>query len=80
MIEAVGFKEWLKDNTTYSDTVIKDTVSRMKRADYMLEWNDEEVYQFRLEHTDDYMNLSVSVRSQIKRAVKWYTAFQKQNK
>ena len=78
MIKTIEFKEWLKNNTTFSDNVIKDTVSRMKRADYLLEWKDEEIYQFHLEHIDDYMNLSVSVRSQIKRAIKLYTEFQRQ--
>jgi hypothetical protein len=75
MIEADEFKEWLKKNSTYSDAVITDTVSRVKRADYILEWKDEEVYQFYLEHTEEYKQLSGSVRSQIKRAVKWYFAF-----
>ena len=41
MIESDEFKEWLRENTTYSD-------------------------------------LSVSVKSQIKRAVKWYTMFANQ--
>jgi hypothetical protein len=75
MIEADGFKEWLKKNSTYSDAVISDTVSRVKRADSILEWSDEEVYQFYLEHTEEYKRLSVSVRSQMKRAVKWYFEF-----
>ena len=44
MIEAEQFKEWLKNNTTYSDAVICDTVSRIKRADSILEWSDDEVY------------------------------------
>ena len=43
MIEAEQFKEWLKNNTTYSDAVICDTVSRIKRADSILEWSDDEV-------------------------------------
>jgi hypothetical protein len=75
MIEADEFKEWLKENSSYSDAVITDTVSRVKRADYILEWRAEEVYQFYLEHTEEYKQLSSSVRSQIKRAVKWYYAF-----
>ena len=38
MIESDEFKEWLRENTTYSDAVIGDTVSRMKRADHFLKW------------------------------------------
>jgi DNA (cytosine-5)-methyltransferase 1 len=75
MIEADEFKEWLNKNSSYSDAVITDTVSRMKRADCILEWKEEEVYQFYLERTEEYKQLSSSVRSQIKRAVKWYFAF-----
>lgn len=72
MIEADQFKKWLKTNTTYSDAVICDTVSRIKRVDNILAWDDAEVYQFYLEHSDSYKALSVSVRSQLKKAVALY--------
>ena len=72
MIDTVNFKQWLLENTTYSDAVITDTISRIKRADAILEWYDDEVYQFYLEREDAYKKLSVSVRSQIKKAVKLY--------
>lgn len=49
MIDVEMFKTWLKSNTTYSEAVISDTVSRIKRADKILEWNDEETYFFYLE-------------------------------
>lgn len=75
MIEAEQFRQWLKDTTEYSDAVICDTVSRIKRADSILQWNDEEVYQFYLERSDSFKALSVSVRSQLKRAVKLYRAY-----
>ena len=75
MIESNEFKNWLKENSKYSDAVIGDTVSRMKRADHILEWEDDELYQYHLEHLEEYSELSVSVRSQIKRAVKWYNIF-----
>ena len=73
MVDTINFKQWLLENTTYSDAVITDTISRIKRADAILEWYDDEVYQFYLEREDDYKKLSTSVRSQIKKAVK--TAF-----
>lgn len=72
MINTVQFRAWLKENTSYSDAVINDTVSRAKRADGILEWYDDEVYQFYLERNEKYQALSSSVRSQIKKAVKLY--------
>ena len=72
MIDTELFKSWLKENTSYSDAVIGDTISRVKRADNILEWYDDEVYQFYLEHEENYKVLSVSVRSQIKKAVSLY--------
>lgn len=75
MIRANEFKCWLVENTSYSAPVVSDTVSRIKRADKILEWNEEDIYQFRLEQKEEYKLLSVSVRSQIKKAVKLYTEF-----
>ena len=75
MIYINEFRVWLKENTSYSLPVISDTVSRAKRADKILEWSEEDVYQFRLEQLDEYQKLSVSVRSQIKKAVKLYSEF-----
>lgn len=79
MVEAEQFKNWLKENTSYSSPVISDTVSRLKRADGILSWQDDEVYLFFLERKDEYRSLSVSVRSQIKRAVKLYSNYRTQN-
>lgn len=75
MIKTKEFKEWLGENTSYSAPVISDMASRVKRADKILEWNKEDVYQFKLEQKDEYKILSVSVRSQIKKAVKLYNDF-----
>lgn len=75
MIEAEQFRKWLKNNTTYSNAVIYDIVSRAKRADSILEWADSEVYQFYLEHCEAYKTLSVSVRSQLKKAVALYRIY-----
>lgn len=77
MIEAEQFKRWLKENTSYSDTVVSDIVSRIKRADGILEWYDDEVYQFYLERNCAYRALSVSVRSQLKKAVALYNMYRK---
>lgn len=79
MVNLEPFREWLQANTTYSPPVIRDTVSRLKRADSILEWNDDEVYQFYLERTEEYKALSSTVRSQVKKAVKLYWQFRQSN-
>lgn len=75
MIDVEMFKAWLRSNTTYSEAVIGDTISRIKRADNILEWSDEETYFFYLEQKEKYKGLSVSVRSQIKKSVTLYHSF-----
>lgn len=75
MIEIDNFKGWLKENTEYSDAVIGDTVSRMKRADSILTWNNTDTYLFYLEKEQQFDALSVSVRSQIRKAVKLYSIY-----
>lgn len=74
------FKEWLSVNTDYSKATVSDIVSRVKRADKILHWFDNIIYQFMLEQQDEYKALSSSVRSQIKRAVKLYSKFIEQSK
>ena len=75
MIELDGFRKWLQNNTSYSNRVISNIVSRFKRADSILPWFNDEVYQYWLEQEKRYKALSVSVRSQIKKAVKLYFSF-----
>lgn len=75
MIEIEKFRNWLKENTAYSEAVVGDIISRVKRADNILPWSNEETYQFYLEKQSTYKMLSVSVRSQIKKAVKLYSEF-----
>lgn len=72
MVDAAQFRVWLREHTNYSEAVINDTVSRVRRADSILEWNDEEVYLFYLERKEEYKHLTTSVRSQIKKAVNLY--------
>lgn len=77
MIDIVLFKEWLAANTNYSEAVISDIVSRMKRADNILTWEPTTVYLFKLEQSDSFKKLGVSVKSQLRRAVKYYVEFVK---
>ena len=75
MVDTSGFKAWLHSNTKYSEKVICDIISRLRRVDNILPWSNEEIYQFNLEHNKQYDELSVSVRSQCKRAVKLYSQY-----
>lgn len=75
MIDLSNFKLWLTEHKTFSTATISNTVSRFKRADGMLPWFNDAIYQFRLEQSADYQSLSSDVRSQIKRAVKLYFEF-----
>ena len=45
----------------------------------ILEFNSDDAYQFRLEQEEIYKSLSVSVRSQIKKAVKLYQEYKKKD-
>ncbi len=80
MVRFQDFRIWLENNTEYSKRTISNTVSRLRRADAILPWFDDEVYIFRLEQSEQYKTLSVTVRSQIKKAVKLYFEFIKSSK
>lgn len=75
MIEVNEFKAWLKENTNYSDAVVGDMTSRVKRADHILEWSGDETYFFYLSEQPEYKALSISVRSQLKKSVKLYMEY-----
>ena len=72
MVNTDLFKEWLETNTNYSAPVIRDMLSRLKRADTILTWQNEEVYIFYLERQEKFKELSPTVRSQLKKSVKLY--------
>lgn len=72
MVDIQGFKEWLKVSKTYSPASISDLGSRLKRADSIRAWVDDETYLFYLEKEESFKCLSVSVKSQLRRAVKLY--------
>ena len=76
MIKAESFKKWLEENTSYTDKVIGDTISRMKRADSMCSWSKRGDYLNRLENIDEFQHLSLSVKSQIRKAIKLYHQFE----
>lgn len=80
MIDETGFTKWLSTTTAYSEAVIRDTVSRIKRADRILQWEDEDIYVFYLEKTQEFKALSVSVRSQLRKSVSLYHLYKKEGK
>ena len=75
MIESKEFHDWLKHNTNDCERVITDNVSRMKRADNIYKWSGEDTYLYYLEKEKSFTELTVSVRSQVRKAVKLYMAY-----
>ena len=75
MLELSNFKLWLTEHKAYSHKTIGNIASRVKRADGILPWFNDTVYQFHLEQSEEYQMLSAAVRSQIKKAVKLYFEF-----
>ena len=71
------FRQWLLSNTTYSNRVVSNIVCRLNRAGRMHPVRPEEIYLFELEHTDEFNGLSVTVKSQIRKAVKLYFQYAK---
>ena len=74
MIDGEGFKLFLKDKG-YSAAVVGDICSRAKRADKLKEWSSDELYLFQLEKDEAFQGFSVSVKSQIRKAVKLYNEY-----
>lgn len=72
MINEQTFKTWLICNTDLTRASINDVLSRVRRANKMLEIYDDPLYMYYLSNLDSYKTLSVNVRSQIKRAVTLY--------
>ena len=79
MIKHEEFRAWLKAETNYSKETISNIVSRIRRADDILPWFDEQLYLFKLEQELDSQVVSRFVRSQIKKAVKLYFNFVEQS-
>ncbi len=75
MIDRENFKKWLEQNTALSNNVVSDTISRMKRADKIKAWDGESTYLFYLEKEERFATLGVSVKSQIRKAVRLYSSF-----
>ncbi|MBR4289980.1 MAG: hypothetical protein IKT52_04995 [Oscillospiraceae bacterium] len=75
MYDLTGFEHWLDANFTYTKETKSNIVSRLRRADKMLAVVNEPVYLFNLSQCSEFTELSVTVKSQIRRAVKLYSQY-----
>ena len=71
------FSLWLANNENYSKRTISNIISRLKRANNILAWQDEPLYIYRLEQCSKFNNLSIAVKSQIRKSVKLYSKYMK---
>ncbi len=74
------FSHWLKFKKNFSARTIRDVQSRIVRADKLQPRNSMEtsLYIYYLEHNPEYLKLSSSVKSQMKRAIQLFDEFIKQ--
>lgn len=75
MIDKVGFKEWLRVTSSHSDRVINDIICRMNRADSISEWTNTDTYLFYLEKNPVFLDLTISVRSQLRKSIRLYSEY-----
>ena len=81
MTERQAFSEWLRTEKQYSDRSISDVFSRLKRAEDIRQPKQlDKHYIVDLENEKKYQDLSTSVRSQIRVAIKLKMAFMEQRK
>lgn len=74
-MDFANFKNWLNNNTTYTNPTKSNIVSRLRRANNILPITFEAVYIFNIGQMDEFKALSVNVKSQIRRAIKIYFNF-----
>lgn len=76
-IDRDRFMDWLISVHNFSKRAASDTVSRVNRADkiYAISSVPDSLYLYNLQQSEEFNDLSVSVRSQIKRATVLYTDY-----
>lgn len=79
MENIVEFRKWLDEKTKYTKATKSNIVSRLKRADGIIPIVVEDVYIFNLSNQTEFQNMSVSVKSQIRRAIRLYLEFMKES-
>lgn len=80
-IQKASFEDWLKLKHNYSQLVIKDTLSRLKRCNKIkhIDETNIESYIELLESTNEYKELTPSIRSQLKRTMILYSDYITEN-
>lgn len=75
-----SFVSWLVEVQKFTPRSASDTLSRVRRADkiHRLDGTPNDYYCYLLQQEDEYAALSVSVRSQMKRALSLYNTFVRQ--
>ncbi len=68
------FQQWLK-KTKYSNRVISDIISRLRRVNKIMPGEPDPTYLFVLERSKDFLALESSVRSQLKKVVCLYIEY-----
>lgn len=66
------FKKWLMQKNKYTDASIKDILSRLRRANNILTFQNDDIYLFKLNQCEEFQKASVFVKSQIRRSVRLY--------
>lgn len=72
MIDLVNFKLWLSDNLLYSQRTISNIASRFKRANTILEWTNNPIYNYHIEQEEEFKKLPSDVKAQIRKSIKLY--------
>lgn len=76
--EYVNFREWLQDTKSLTKNSAEDVVSRIKRAKKIMELDvpiDIETLLFHFMGKPAFKDLTETVKSQLKRAIKLYKEF-----
>lgn len=72
------FRRWLESNTDLRDRSVSDVISRTRRVMRMIDptepASDNEL-EFRLSEQGEFVDCSMSVKSQLKRAARLYRRF-----
>jgi DNA (cytosine-5)-methyltransferase 1 len=73
-----NFLEWLKTEKTLTDDSASDVISRVKRSKTIMEIDvpmETELLLFHFSGKPEFKTLTLTVRSQLKRAVRLYREF-----
>lgn len=75
MIDYSNFRIWLIDSNKFAQRTVGNYVSRLRRANSIVEFEPNPIYIYYLEQNEKFICLSNDVKSQIKKAVKLYFKF-----